>query len=347
LSLDYRTFELNLPVGQYTDFSLPFNFPIKMSDVLSTSNLPIMPTIYRYNAGRPGSWEAVKETTILEPWDGLTIRPTTALTLKFPVLDATRSGIAGAAKPAAEGENQWSANLRVYNGTAAMSLLIGKSARGGVYGEPPDVPGQDFRMVLKYFRQDGGVESLAEYLQSDVDTWQGHWPLQASVTKGSSGVYLKVSTNSKGVPLYLVESLHKTVLPLTGDSLRISEADLRVNDYHVVAGDQQYLAGVLAALSPGNVLNLYNYPNPFSGSTLVRYALPTSFGKVQFLLKVRDFRGRTVFEKTVVGASSLSFVWDGKDRMRSPLPAGVYTLAVEAKVAGKPSYRATRRLLKL
>ncbi len=347
ISLDYQNFDLSLPVGQYTDFALPFNFPIKMSDVLATSSLPAMPTIYRYTAGRPGSWEAIKDTSILQPWDGLTIKPTSALTLKFPVLDATRSGVSPSAKQTAEVENQWSANLRIYNETAAMSLLIGKSVRGGLYGEPPDVPGQDFRMVLKYFRQDGAEESMAEFLQNDVSAWQGHWPLKASAVKGSSGVYLKVMANSKSIPLYLVESLHKTVVPLTGDSLRISEAELSANDYHLVAGDPQYLASILAGLAPANVLNLYNYPNPFSASTQVHYALPTSFGKVAFLLKIRDFRGRMVFEKTVTGSSSLNFIWDGKDRMHSPLPAGVYTLALEAKVDGKPTYRATRRLLKL
>jgi cytidylate kinase len=75
--------------------------------------------------------------------------------------------------------------------------------------------------------------------------------------------------------------------------------------------------------------------------------MPTSFGKVDYSLKVRDFRGRTVFEKNISAVSSLSFVWDGRDKGHSVLPAGVYTLSLEARALGRSPYRATRRLLKL
>ncbi len=345
ISLDYQTFEMTMPAGQYSDISLPFNFPMKMKDILDSSGIA-MPSMFRFNADNK-TWEALKDTSVLQPWDGITLKPLAPVTFKFPVMDATRSSAVATLKPAAGTENQWTAKVRAFNGTASMSLQIGKASREGRYAEPPDVPGQDFRMVLKRLRPDGEVEALSEYVQSEAGTWQGHWPLQTTASKGSQGVFLSVSNNSKDIPIYLVETLHKTVTQLSGDSVHISEADLKANDYHLVAGDASYLDAVLAGLSPAHMLTLSNYPNPFSGSTLIRYVLPNSFGKVDFLLKVRDFRGRTVFEKNLLGAGSLNFIWDGKDNFRSPLPAGVYTLVLEAKVVGKTPYRATRRLLKL
>jgi hypothetical protein len=346
MSLDYQPFSLALPAGQYTDISLPFNFPMRMKDILAASGNAKMPAMFRF-IPETKSWEALKDTSILIPWYGMTIKPTTPLTLVFPIIDTSRSTATGTPKVAAESENQWTANIIAFNNTASMSLQIGKSAREGLYAEPPDVPGQDFRMVLKRTLVTGKADALSEYIQDDIGTWQGHWPLQASVEKGSEGLTLKVSDNTKTIPLYLVETLHQTVVPLATDSIHLTESDLRTNDYHLVAGDAQYLDAVLAGLSPRHNLVLSNYPNPFSGSTLIRYSLPRSFGKVDFLLTVRDFKGRTVFEKTVSGANSLNFIWDGRDKVRSPLPAGVYTLNLEAKVVGKPSYHAIRRLLKL
>jgi hypothetical protein len=104
---------------------------------------------------------------------------------------------------------------------------------------------------------------------------------------------------------------------------------------------------VLKGLIPLHLLSLSNYPNPFNGATLIRYALPESFGKVAFNLKVRDFRGRTVWEKTIQGGNALSYMWDGRDKLNSPLPAGVYTLSLEAEAVGKPLFHANRRMLRM
>lgn len=345
MSLDYQTFSLDLPAGQWTDISLPFNFPIRVRDIVDSSKLAALPTWYIYHDSEK-TWERVTLATVINPWIGMTIKPAAALTLKFPVMDTSRSIVAAAPKAAATG-NQWTADLKAFNGTATMALQIGMASREGIFSEPPDVPGQNFRVSLKRTGLDGKVEGLSQFLQTDAGTWQGHWPLKATAAAGSQGIYLQVSDNAKSVPLYLVETLHKSVVALGKEPLHIGEADLQANDYHLVAGDANYLDMILSGLSPAGLLTLSNYPNPFTGSTLIRYALPTSFGKVDYLLKVRDFRGRTVFEKTVSAANVLNFYWDGRDKLRSPLPAGVYTLSLEAKAQGKSAYKATRRLLKM
>jgi hypothetical protein len=75
--------------------------------------------------------------------------------------------------------------------------------------------------------------------------------------------------------------------------------------------------------------------------------LPSGFGRTTFALKVRDFRGRTVWEKTVETGNSLSYTWDGHDHAGMPLPAGIYSLSLTAKAEGKPAYRAVRNLLRM
>ncbi len=216
-----------------------------------------------------------------------------------------------------------------------------------VFPEAPNVPGQDFRVALKRTRS-VGEEAVSQYIQPLAGTWQGHWALKASAAQGAKGIGLRLSQSSREVPIHLVDVLHKTATPLSKDAtVQITEADLRANDYHIVAGDKNYLDAVMDGLVPLHLLALSNYPNPFAGATLFRYALPESFGKVEFDLKVRDFKGRTVWEKKIRGGSSLSYQWDGRDKLNAPLPAGVYTLSLQAVATGKPVFRATRRLLRM
>jgi hypothetical protein len=142
--------------------------------------------------------------------------------------------------------------------------------------------------------------------------------------------------------------LHKTAVPVTMDApIVLSEAELRANDYHLVAGDAEYVNAVMQGLQPLHLLALSNAPNPFAGATHIRYSLPESFGQVTFDLKVRDFRGRTVWQRTIRGGNSLSYLWDGRDKMNMPLPAGVYQLTLEAKAPGKPVFKANRRMLRM
>jgi hypothetical protein len=358
MSLDFETFKMPLTPNQWNDVALPFNFDIKWVDILDSSKIDrkSAPPAWKYVAAQrafepltAGSASPPIAGSILKPWEGYTMRPTSPVTLMIPVLDTMRSTTAlakAAAKPAAN-DPSWTARVLASNGTASMYLRIGKGDLESVFPESPDVPGQDFRLALKHSRP-AGDEKVSEYIQALDGDWQGHWPLQASIGQGAGGVSLRVGDASRSVPIYLVETLHKTALPLSADApISVSEAELRANDYHLVAGDMDYVNAVMQGLQPQHLLALTNAPNPFAGATLIRYALPESFGKVSFDLKVRDFRGRTVWQRTIRGGNSLSYLWDGRDRMNSPLPAGVYQLTLEASAPGKPVFKANRRMLRM
>ena len=367
-SLDYQPFSLALTAGQWNDLSLPFNFPMFWKDILDSSGLTKDSDVpaWKYVPGTlgAGKWDPLTmgsasppvASSVLLPWQGFSAKPLTAVTLKFPILDSIRSAPAAApkaatpkaaAKPAVPGDQSWSALLSAYNGSAEMNLRIGKGMQESKFPEAPDVPGQNFRVALK-LNTLAGEEKVSRAILSQDGSWQGHWALETLADKGAKGISLSIADASRQVPIYLVDALHKSATPLsTTAPIQVSEDEMRANDYHLVAGDEQYLKSVLDGLVPLHLLALSNYPNPFAGSTLIRYALPESFGKVEFNLKVRDFRGRTVWEKTVKGGNSLSYLWDGRDKLNSPLPAGVYTLALEASAAGKPAFKANRRILRM
>ena len=346
-SLDYKTFRMRLRPGEWNDFGLPFNFTMKWADILRTSGLDASTfKVWRYTPPadntQTGSWGLpLNVNDVVHPWEGLTVKPAAADTiLQFPVTDSSRSTTALAKTASA---SLWSARVRAYNPTASMSLRIGKGSSENVTTEAPDVPGQDFRVGLKRMLP-GGAETLAEYIQSGED-WRGHWSLSGRAPK--DGIRLAVEENAGKKPLYLVELLGRSTVALEpGTEVAISGEELKNGDYHLVAGDSRYVQDLLDGLVPLHMLDLANFPNPFSGSTLIRYALPESFGKVVFRMKVRDSRGRLVWDKSVSGSNSLHYLWDGRDNRGKAVGAGFYTLSLEAVTPGKAPQRAIRRMLK-
>lgn len=345
-SLDYKPFRMRLKAGEWNDIGLPFNFPMKWADVLRASNLDAATfKVWKYTApdgNQPATWGIpLTANTVVHPWEGLTVRPAAADTiLQFPIVDSSRSTTA-LAKPSAG--DMWTAVIRAYNATASMSLRIGKGASENRTAEAPDVPGQDFRVGLKRLGP-VGPENLSEFIQAG-DDWRGHWSLSGRASK--DGIRLAVAENRGKTPLYLVELLGRKSVPLApGSETSLSEEELKNGDYHIVAGDSRYLEDVLAGLVPMHMLALANFPNPFSHATLIRYALPESYGKVEFRLKVRDSRGRLVWEKSIRGSNTLHYQWDGRDGGGKAVGAGFYTLSLEALAPGKAPQRAVRRMLK-
>ncbi|HLP41450.1 MAG TPA: hypothetical protein VK465_08085, partial [Fibrobacteria bacterium] len=313
-SLDYKPFKLELTAGQWNDFGLPFNFPIKWTDILAAN--PTWPRgikVWRYVPDKL-TWEPLlaepdKTQSVVHPWDGLTVFPAagqfpagSAPSLIIPVLDSSRSAapMVPTAKIAA-GQAHWTAKVIAYNSTAAMGLWIGVQDREDAFGKAPEVPGQDFRLYLKE-QAPQGDQLVSGLHRAFIGDWQGHWALQGSAN--GEGIRLRAGENPREIPLYLVEALSGKVTALSPNAeAALSPEDLRTGDYHLVAGDSRYLKGVLDGLVPLHMLDLSNYPNPFTSATLIRYALPDSYGKAEFRLKVRDSRGRLVWEREFRGSN--------------------------------------------
>ncbi len=74
---------------------------------------------------------------------------------------------------------------------------------------------------------------------------------------------------------------------------------------------------------PGSLGLFQNVPNPFAGSTTIRYALPSA-GRAK--LEVFDVAGRliSVLVDETQSAGMKSVTWNGTDSMGRELPAGIY-----------------------
>jgi hypothetical protein len=156
------------------------------------------------------------------------------LSLTVPVADTSRT-TSPAAKAAADGS--WAVKVEARDASAAMDLRIGRGAREMLFPEAPDVPGQDFRVSLVK-----GEEKVSEYIQPMGGDWQGQWSLRAAMAKGAGGLSLRLGESTREIPVWLADAAHLTAVPLSKDqSLPLSEADLQANDYHLVAGDKDYL----------------------------------------------------------------------------------------------------------
>lgn len=100
----------------------------------------------------------------------------------------------------------------------------------------------------------------------------------------------------------------------------------------LAVGGKEYLAKIKLATQPLRLDLLGAYPNPFVRQVRIRYSLPaTGIGRVR--LSVLGISGKTVFE-TIRSSHDRSgvceFLWDGTDRRKKPVGAGVYVLRMTA-----------------
>jgi hypothetical protein len=80
---------------------------------------------------------------------------------------------------------------------------------------------------------------------------------------------------------------------------------------------------------PGEFALHANQPNPFSGFTTIRLALPRSEHVRLMVFDVLGRRVRTLVDQTVA-AGEQAFEWDGRNESGSPSPGGVYHARVQA-----------------
>ncbi|MFB0517541.1 MAG: T9SS type A sorting domain-containing protein [Candidatus Neomarinimicrobiota bacterium] len=82
-------------------------------------------------------------------------------------------------------------------------------------------------------------------------------------------------------------------------------------------------------LTPSQYILYQNYPNPFNPTTTIRYTNPVPSNVV---LRIFDMLGREVntIAKGSQPAGVYAVVWDGRDRHRMPVGAGVYFCRLEA-----------------
>ncbi len=339
LSLDYQPFNLSIPANKWTEFGLPFNFPIRWRDIVAASN-PAPGDLFRFIPGEQ-KWRKVEPDSIIYPWQGLAIRPLANSVLVFPVVDANRSP-----KPLAKAAVNsviWSASIQAKNASASMELRIGQSKRPSVYSQAPNAPGQNFRVDLNY----QGVP-VSEVILPESESSLRIWPLEMRATgEDAQDLQLVVHHQEGDIPLFLVEVGSQTVTPLLdGQPIMISAKAAASKEYRLAAGEDM-LPEALGQGASIFFMKLANYPNPFQGVTRIRYDLPAQHRSVTYQIRMIDMLGKTIFSRMLSGANRLDFTWDGRSDRQEIVAPGRYHLTVEAKSATGVKFRADRDLIKL
>jgi|GEM_PF-6620051 len=106
--------------------------------------------------------------------------------------------------------------------------------------------------------------------------------------------------------------------------------DVDLQEYNITVQEEFYvgIVGVEKELFLKQTISSYCYPNPFSHSTLISYALPQA-GRVT--VSIWDIGGRRV--RILIDANEAggyhSVEWDGADNKGNLLPTGVYLLKLD------------------
>ena len=233
-SLDYQTFSLQLTGGQWNDFGTPFNFPVRLKDVMGSDSLGAGHTVWHFDSAsfnKPGKWVRLPadSSSLLLPWAGYTVKPSSTVTLKIPVRDTSRSLFRSSVPSAKEAAIApvWLASFWVRDQTAISDLQLSKGGSAYTVEEAPSVPGQDFRAVFRA----GDAQRWSVIQEDAAQGTQGHWALDVTPQRGFSSVQLGVGARKgESVPLYLVETLRGTSVPLGDSAVSLSAADLARGD---------------------------------------------------------------------------------------------------------------------
>jgi photosystem II stability/assembly factor-like uncharacterized protein len=269
---------------------------------------------------------------VLEPYDGYFIRSDAAdLSITIPPIDAEAVG-----RPAKQAQRSldWQIVLHVRSeGARESRLLFGQSSHADRHFDRldmPDVPPPYHRRLNTYIPH------------PDWPTFKGNYraDVRCPDDKGLSWDF-KIESEVDG----LIEMAFDLDAEIPGQARVILidgdtglSHDLRVDShirylgtdrggvasFRLIVGPQEFVNEQSGLLLPSRFKLCQNYPNPFSASTSIRYALP---GAGELALKIFDVRGEEVavlIEDEPREAGYHVEVWDGRDRYGRDVSSGVY-----------------------
>ena len=114
-----------------------------------------------------------------------------------------------------------------------------------------------------------------------------------------------------------------------------------VNRYQLLVGPESYIVDKREEFVPEMPVIRQNYPNPFSSSTTIEYAVPES-GSVK--IQVFDVLGRlvTVLVEGEREAGRHDVLWQGVDGNGQKVPAGTYFIQLQVKSGARSVIAATK-----
>jgi hypothetical protein len=369
-------YEFYLKAGSWTDFCLPFQFSIKLKDVLDATGMgsDSLLDFYRWVDDDSTSYVAIKmrlglidlrkpvEDTLISQQsdDGYTVKNNSLndIMLKIPPISLPLSPECRP-KRRDKTDDMWDISFlwkekdkhNIYREVVcAYNRNIGNKT---VFGSLP--PSMDRKVRI------GILDSVNNSLHG--------YAISNSAENG--GMYFKVAFHNTSEAATrieyrldnleaLPEGYHAKVLnPSTRlyestDDNPVTEIDLlpgtgSVTERLVVVGTEGYLDDVLQWITPATFAFLKAYPNPFNGTIKLHYTLPPDISELNITLY--DVLGRTIW-KTIkrkgIHAGTHIFTFNGSaqlDNGNGILPAGVYILRLSAKnKSGKLIFGGEKRI---
>ncbi len=305
-------FAIRLPT-QWSAFGLPFNYDLDQS--LLTTKSGGVPDIRRYTGG----WEQQDEALV--PFEGYAIFNDTGAIDTLYVAPSTEvaaiSGLFGSGASKRNSEIDWSIPIHARMGRARdidNLAVVGSALLNRA--DPPPI-GNFVRLAFE------GADYPLSTAAKKLDNGVARWTFNVSSERAGS-VTVQFPDVSSVPPEYAVT----LVDPATG-----IRQDLRAAALYTVAssgaGFERTLhlevnaAGSTIEELPTELRLFPNFPNPFSASTTLKYALPEA---TSVELTIYDILGRRV--TTLVHgekpAGNHVLVWDGRTGHGNALAPGLY-----------------------
>ncbi len=366
-----KPYEIVLAPKNWTDLTLPFQFPVMLRDILETTGLAVSDSIFVYHWQKSGNiYEAIdlynpKFDSITgvvdtiksqQKYDGYTVYNQSAvqITLRIPPISLPLSQYSAAQLRESEpGRKKWNVHFKwtIKDNSDEMFYRrvrcgYAKSEEETEYGILP--PSMSAIRV--------GI------LDSSRDKLCG-WALEHELDQ-KGGVAFIVSLNNYSQKDVAVE-YHLANLSMLPEGFNAKILNKGTNAYEgcsedvsstltiplqdrqervLVIGSEGYLNHIIAAFLPMKLLKAY--PNPFNGRMKIHYRIPMGIQEIQFTLF--NVQGRTLWkgiDRRNITPGEHIFFYNGKSASGNALSAGVYILRMTAKnAAGKTVYGGRKRL---
>ncbi len=371
-----QPYEIVCRAGTYTDFCLPYKFPVMLRDVLATTGIKSDSlefyhwvkdsTTYKTNkiyVALLDKYTPQADTSVLiyqAKSDGYTVynKDTADIIMRIPPLCRALSQPISLKKRGASKEqlSKWNISL-LWKDRERHSLYreiicaYNNSIAGQVHGSLP--PSFDKVAVGIY---DSANNSLHGYaIQNNVEQGGATFPIVFSHDSDELRGIEYTLDKSVNVPdgyevkvLNPANKAYEKVMHGQTGSIDLSQ-DEPFGMRYVVVGTPEYLNHMLHMLSPARFAILKTYPNPFTGMIKLQYTLPPHIRELSFSLY--NVRGQKLLHRNIrdgltPGAHVLTL--DMRSNVRGAMgsvSAGVYILRMTAKdVTGATLYGGERRI---
>jgi PKD repeat protein len=352
-----QPYPISLTSGDFTDFALPFKFPIKVGDIIDqsgpgaenlefyswvrdpVSNRFVPQPLYLAGTGQGSKSSPVGCADLTGYSVFCPAGATTPTTLSIPPIPEPTSKYNSLTKRASF--NGWtvSVNASLSDGTRLCPVYCGYSAGQGA--------APTFFPVPPSF-----LEAYAGVVDNTVNKIYGHAMVHALAGGGCSYQIAFVNTssgpqtlayhleNAASLPKGLVAKVYNEATgAYENPSASVSLAAGETQHRWLLVGSEAYLSKSAAFIKNGKLLFAGTYPNPSGAFVHIRYSVPqTGVSGVKF--SIYDMRGRLVWQKTTAEHGSQGIreiIWDGTSLNKRPVVAGIYVIRMEALDAKQKS----------